>query len=344
MSNSALITLNPSWFRTLGRLNRLYIARNDISDFQSGIFSSLTSLQQLVFYNNRIVDIRGDSFGPAASSLTMLYGSNNQINSIDISILDQARDMNDILLNGNQCTNLVHRDIRGNQELTRQLLADCSANFQANPQLSCEYDRMITGRIYWCRMTAVDPTGRNLFQEVAGNHLPGGSDDAVMYVQVLNQNTRTVPAVICRQFPSMQILDLLSSSIADLREDSFHGCSFLRDLTVMGNRIRRIPAQAFSGASNHLHELVLVNNGIEEVSVYAFVGLELQLLDLSHNRIDRYDPYAYSHVGSTLTVLRLTGNRIQSLPSHAFDNLEVLFDLELNGNQLLTIPHNTFIR
>lgn len=334
--------LNAQWFRTLANLTRLYIARNELTEFPANIFNSLPNLQEIFFYENMIVELRAESFGAALPSIHLLYGSRNQINSFDDAILDGANELDSILFADNLCANFNLIGVRGDLEIARQNLQGCTANFQLQTDVSCLYDRMITGRIYWCQMTAINPTGVSV-DNIAGDHLQGGTDDSVMYVQVDSQNTRVIPAALCRQFESMELLDLLNSNIFEITSDVFRGCTFLRELFIMGNSIRSLPAQAFSGAMN-LFVLVLANNQIEQISPFAFEGTQLHELDLSHNRITEFSPLTFSIVGRTLRILRLTDNSIQSIPQFAFDGLPNLQDLELNGNQITRIPHNAFFR
>ncbi|KAL7015051.1 hypothetical protein ACKWTF_016263 [Chironomus riparius] len=333
--------LNPAWFAGLSNLIHLSIASNELTNFPVNIFDSLTSLEDLYFYNNRIVDIRADSFGASLPAIRTLYGSNNAINVFDPDILNRGIQLSSLLFYANLCTQLNIFDVRGDPELVLQHLSRCTANFAAAPRLACTYDRLITGRIYWCDLSVVNPSGRDDFERIEGNHLPGSNDDQVMYISSENQNTRVFPSIICRQFPSLQILDIITNDITELTDQTFGNCRFLREIILMGNNIRTIPNRAFTGVPNLL-ELYLDNNNIETIGSTAFAGTQIQLLDLSINGIREFVPATYAAIGASLRILRLTDNRLEQLPENAFAGLPHLQDLELNHNHFFTLPAHVF--
>ncbi|KAL7015049.1 hypothetical protein ACKWTF_016261 [Chironomus riparius] len=341
LSYCDLMELNPQWFRTLTNLTILSINRNGITELPENIFNALTRLDQLFFYENQIVNIRAESFGASLPSIGLLYGPQNLINSFDPEMLDRGTSLDILNFANNLCANFNQQGVRGDLDLARQNLAECTTNYAAPLTASCEYDRMITGRIYWCRMTLSNPLGRNDITTIEGDHLPASNDDQVALVEISGQNTRIIPSVMCRQFRSMQILEIIDSNLHEINEDGFQGCGFLRELTIMNNRIRSIPARAFVAATN-LQVLVLASNGIEDISPYAFAQTNIQVLDLTHNNIGRFDPFTYTPIAGSLRILRLTDNNIRAIPENAFDRLSNLVDLELNGNQIPSIPHNAF--
>lgn len=274
-------------------------------------------------------------------TIRTLYGSSNIINVFDPEILNRGTQLSSLLFYANLCTQLNIFDVRGNPELVRQQLSTCTDNFAAETRIACRYDRLITGRIYWCDLTVVNPSGRDDFERVEGNHLPGSNDDQVMYISSENQNTRVFPSVICNQFPSLQILDIINNNITELSDHTFGRCRFLREIILMGGNIRRIPDRAFTGSPNLL-QLYLDNNGIRTISGTAFAGTQIQLLDLSMNEIHEFIPATYAAIGASLRILRLTDNRLESLPENAFATLNHLEDLELNHNHFFTLPLHIF--
>jgi len=298
-------------------------------------------LDQIFFYENLIVNLRAESFGASLPSIGLLYGSRNLINSFDADILDRGTNLDILNLRDNLCADFNQQGVRGDLDLVRQRLDECTTNYAAPLEASCVYDRMITGRIYWCSMTLTNPLGRNDINNIEGEHLPASNNDQVALVELNGQNTRTIPSIICRQFRSMQILEIMNSNLHEINQDGFQGCGFLRELTIMNNRIRSIPTQAFAFATN-LQVLTLASNGIETISPYAFAQSQIQVLDLTHNNIGRFDPFTYAPIAGSLRILRLTDNNIRAIPENAFDRLSNLVDLELNGNQIPSIPHNAF--
>lgn len=263
------------------------------------------------------------------------------MNVFDPAILDGGSQLSSLLFINNLCTRANIFDVRGDLAATRAALSNCTSNFELEPTLSCTYDRMITGRIYWCQLTAVNPAGLDNFERVGGNHLPGGNDDAVMYISAQNQNTRVIPSVICQQFQSLQILDMINNQLDEITDQTFRGCAFLTELMILRNNIRRIPNRAFSSARN-LHTLFLDANRIEFIERAAFEGTRIELLDLTMNEIHRFEREVFLPIASTLRILRLNDNKLEMLPPNAFHGLDNLIDLELNHNHFFSLPTGVF--
>lgn len=158
----------------------------------------------------------------------------------------------------------------------------------------------------------------------------------------MNQITRIVPTIICRQFENLNMLLITTSRLTFINSNSFEGCNNLEILLLNFNHITEIPDGTFS-STPRLAVMQIVSNGIERIGNSAFVGSSLQFLDLSDNNLREFNSIPYEGVNSTLADLMLPINHFTSLPQNAFVNLRNLIVLQLNFNEFNdNIPPFTF--
>jgi hypothetical protein len=140
-----------------------------------------------------------------------------------------------------------------------------------------------------------NPTGRDDFERIAGEHLAGANDNTVSYVIAEHQSSLVLPSVICRQFGGLVTLDLVFNNISEVNEDTFRYCGFLQDLLLMSSQIRHIPNRTFQNARN-LRRLYLDVNGIETIGTQAFSGefSGAMVLDLNIPNFRSFDPWYLS--------------------------------------------------
>lgn len=110
--------------------------------------------------------------------------------------------------------------------------------------ISCSYGRQPSNQAYTCTLTINNPTGSE-FDTIPGQHLTGLGNQDVINLIANFQNTRNIPAVICRQFPNLVSINMELNQISDLNENSFVGCGALLDLTLANNNIGSVPSNSF---------------------------------------------------------------------------------------------------
>ncbi|KAG5666388.1 hypothetical protein PVAND_014417 [Polypedilum vanderplanki] len=340
LSNCGLQELQIEWFSNLRNLQNLYIASNSLKEFPATIFDSLENLLQIFFYDNQIVELNSNSFGASLENLTLLYGTSNEINSIDNKILTRGISLQNLLFTNNLCTQNNFYNVANNIEIVREALSRCIENFEIEPRLECHYELNEFDGTYSCALTAINPVGREI-ETINGQHITGNNDDDVTFVFADFTNTLTIPSALCSQFSNLNHLEFLGSFVNTLSYSSFINCRSLTSFTAVANNISIVPPLVFDGARN-LSILILSSNRIHRLSANAFYGTQISQLDLAHNQLEEFDVTAFSVIGNTLRSLRLTDNMIQHLPIGAFESTPNLIELDLSHNHLYTVPSDIF--
>jgi Leucine-rich repeat (LRR) protein len=118
--------------------------------------------------------------------------------------------------------------------------------------------------------------GNDATEVIGGEHAEGLTNTDVLVIESYNQNIRTVPSVLCRQFPNLNHIRLNFNNIQTFRESSFSGCTNLRELIVEANPIYILPAGLF--ASNaaletlwlDMNRIYSIENGMSINYLYIF--------------------------------------------------------------------------
>lgn len=142
MANCGLTELHHTWFFTNVNLRQIYVQHNNLPEFQDGVFHNLTSLELLYFYNNQITELKAISFGNSIPTLRILNGPENIINAIDQTLIEDAVNLEYLMLNSNVCVNNSFFDVRNNLDAVREELRTCFDNFANQSEL----DELIEAR------------------------------------------------------------------------------------------------------------------------------------------------------------------------------------------------------
>jgi Leucine-rich repeat (LRR) protein len=340
LGSANLRNLNANWFATLGNLRSLYLPSNSIFELPRHVFNSLPNLSNLYIYSNNLRDLDTDAFGAAVSSIETIYASYNEIAGIDPTFLDSATSLSTLMLSQNNCTQENFFEIQTNREEVRNALGTCFANY-VGETISCEYFMSEDGD-YACLMSINNPIGRDAFANVPGQHLDGRSNDDVKIIDIIFQNTRNIPSIICQQFPNVEYFIAMGNNIDVITTRSFAGCRELEYLNLFNNHIVHIPALTFVNNTD-LEELELGMNRIETLHPLSLEGTSLEYIDLAMNRINVFDPTWFEAVNDTLHSLDLLSNGISRLSEDAFRTVRNLETLVLSSNPLTNIPGNAFL-
>lgn len=128
----------------------------------------------------------------------------------------------------------------------------------------------------------------------------------------------------------LKTLDLGYSKIKIIRVKAFSKMKHLKDLTLLGNKLRRIHDYTFEGL--HLNILNLAENKGLSFSSFAFSGMTVKTLLLSGCRIMSLNPNVFKPISSSLNELNLENNRIKQLDSGFLDLFREIKRIELRRN------------
>ncbi|CAH1733773.1 unnamed protein product [Chironomus riparius] len=198
----------------------------------------------------------------------------------------------------------------------------------------------ITG--YMCKLD-LDIKGDRV-NDVGGYHEGGEHDNQVDIIKVLPDfysYLTSFPETFCKRFKKLEIIDMSSTEIATIEDNSLSLCKDLRILQFYMNKIEIIPEKLLA-ENTKLLRLYITFNSIKTLPENLLNGLkELKILDLSYNKIDNL-PENILRGLADLKDLNLEGNQIEDLGENLFDSLENLETLNLNSNEIFDLPAGIF--
>ncbi|XP_070497677.1 uncharacterized protein [Chironomus tepperi] len=204
-----------------------------------------------------------------------------------------------------------------------------------NSELFCNFREFFdTSSIYTCELLPTAGVG----------HLPGKTDNNVQSFKFDGFNSAElfdIEMPFCENYKNLEIITLISASIADLSDNVFMDCEKLKFLSLASNEIDEIPERLFVGNSK-LTTLSLEQNQLTELPENVFSSLkDLSDLNLSKNQIENLPDNIFAALVN-LRVLKLSSNKIQSLKPVWFLKLVKLEYLDMSDNLIPSIPDKSF--
>lgn len=338
MANCQLSRLNGVMFYDFVNMHTLRLNDNEIEMLPEGAFHNMTSLEVLYIGNNRLGFLNATQFGGSMSSIRIINAPSNRINAVDRNILQNSPNLNNLLLPGNICIDDSFNYVQDELDAVMDALRICFDNFDVEPEIECTYDVTVNDE-YRCDARIHNPVDED-FQTIVGQHATGRSDDDVQLVSVLQQNTKTFPAVICRQFRDIREIFVMESRLEFLEAPAFENCRTLEQIYITQNNIRTIPARLFINSPN-LFYVSLATNRINQVHPDSFVGTVVEYLDFGNNRLTSINPQWFAPISQTLDMIDFFGNLLTRVPDRTFSALSNLEFLML-GNNHVEFDNNPF--
>ncbi|XP_004854229.1 leucine-rich repeats and immunoglobulin-like domains protein 1 isoform X4 [Heterocephalus glaber] len=196
------------------------------------------------------------------------------------------------------------------------------------------------------KLSEIDPAGfedlPNLQEVYLNNNeltaIPslGAASTHVISLFLQHNKIRSLEGSHLKAYLSVEVLDLSSNNITEIRSTCFpHGLR-IRELNLASNRIGTLELGAFDGLSRSLLTLRLSKNRITQLPVKAFKLPRLTQLDLNRNRIRLIEGLTFQGLDS-LEVLKLQRNNISKLTDGAFWGLSKMHVLHLEYNSLVEV-------
>uniref|UniRef100_A0A3Q2E6N5 Leucine-rich repeats and immunoglobulin-like domains 3 n=1 Tax=Cyprinodon variegatus TaxID=28743 RepID=A0A3Q2E6N5_CYPVA len=294
-------------------------ANNRIGGISEEQLRSFSSLQTLDFSNNKIVEIKMDSF-PALPLRNFLC--NNRISSLELGWAANLAGTLQVL------------------ELSHNRISSIPARLFQLPNLQHDLSRNQIRRVEGLTFQDL-PTLRSL--KLQRNRLSGLMDGAFfglsnMEVQLGFNNLTEVSKGWLYGLEALQQLHLEHNAISRIQPDTWRCCQKLsKDLS--SNHLSRLEESSFDGLSL-LDQLHVGNNRVSFIAGGAFRGLPNLQMDLQNNEIswtieDMNGPFSALEKMKTF----LQGNQIRSVTKKSFSGLD---ELDLSNNGIMSIQANAF--
>lgn len=122
--------------------------------------------------------------------------------------------------------------------------------------LNCKFESRtqvwyLTGSYYTCTVLNYDAFCENKeVTAVSGTHLTGKTNDHVLQVDFLEQNSECVPSKLYLFFKNLEYFSLRASFVSELHENDLEGLTKLKMLDMYGNFIETVPANFFVPTPN----------------------------------------------------------------------------------------------
>lgn len=280
-------------FTRYSNLLRVNLQYNQLETIHPKAFERLSKLEELYLGHNLLSNIPAGTLQPLRR-LTVLYGNNNVIKKVTPELFANL-------------DNLVKLRLDGNSIETLQ-----DSVFKSLPNL--RYLHLESNKLQNIHKNAFHELTNLRFLNLAHNK------------QTSVRNTFTFS-----QLRALTTLLLSENEIQYVGNYVFQNLKKLSKLSLSNNRISRLNSGALRGLSS-LKQLLIDGNELEEIPAGLLDSLErIEELDFSHNKISSVDSLAFSQL-KHLRVLKLKNNVLTSLSGEIFALNNVLYDLDLHGN------------
>ncbi|KAL9696305.1 hypothetical protein quinque_015590 [Culex quinquefasciatus] len=162
-------------------------------------------------------------------------------------------------------------------------------------------------------------------------------------LSIVNGKLTQVPTKALAGLKKLMVLDFELNEISAIEEYAFYGLHLVK-LNMKGNRLERIPENAFSGLEDSLAELDLSENRLKQFPTGALKRLEnLRSVRLSMNEINSLEQDdSYTRFGS-LVFLDLSLNNFVELYSDVFNPFPYVKTLSLYNNFIELVHRDSFV-
>lgn len=280
-------------FTRYSKLVRLNLQYNQIKNIQPKAFEKLSQLEELYLGHNLLTNITPGTL-QRLRKLTILYGNQNHIKKIIPELFDHLDNLVKLRLDGNSI----------------EVLQD--SVFKSLTSL--HYLHLESNKLQHIHKNAFSKLTNLRFLNLAHN-----------------KQSAVRNALTFSQLRALTTLILSENEIQHVGNNVFQHLKKLSRLSLSNNRISRLDRGALKGLSS-LRELLIDGNELEEIPAGLLDSLErIEELDFSRNHISSVDSLAFSQL-KHLKVLKLKNNMLTSLSGDIFALNNVLYDLDLHGN------------
>ena len=341
LSNNALTDSSLATVVQLSQLQQLRLAGNFISNLSAADWSLLAnSLSVLSLSNNRLTSLNQID---KLWSLTQLNVDNNLIDSIPDATFQTLYDLDVVSLRGNRLTTIgqysldgleqkcTHLDLSSNfieyvhpkafnrlKNIKRLNLSNNAIKELAMPPIMDQLSELLLSNNRLTRF----PDGLRHLHAIAvlslyNNRIESmppldiGNEFGVRLVDLSHNRLRNIDQV--RFVGLINSINISGNQLADIGADVLADTSFIGELNLSDNALRRLPA-AVTLAVDHIARLYADRCSLTSLDNWVFAGSLIEL-SLSGNRLTEIPPVVVSAVRDSLQRLDVRGNLLSTLGS-----------------------------
>lgn len=319
----------------------LDLQKNQITELSNHPFSKLRLLRILNLGFNSLSQINYNDFNGLVN-LRTLDISFNRINTIHKNSFRNLNKISDIVVRGNELTNIdgIFTDMNGLVRLdlsNNQIDTISSESFRNMTNL--RYLMLGSNRITSIEVKAFNDNSLITFISLTGNPVIDVDglfikNNVLSFIELTNCSLETFPKGLP---PMTRFLYLDQNNIRSITKKEIEPVESLVNLFISENEIQFIERDAFTGLKS-LQELWINFNGITEVPI---PPINAKKLHIDNNNIAhvKKDDFQF---GSKLETLSIKNNQISVINAETFENLTNLMSLYLGGNNINVLPDNAF--
>ena len=351
---SILLDVDPKGFDKLHSLESLNLVHNNLWSLPKDALCNLPYLQRLNVSENHLLEIAdlGTSNQHGCEiPLQELDISNNFLTSLPSNALQQASRLKSLLMRGNRLSII---DDNALQYLISLEEIDFSDNQLAAlpPKIFTESQHLRKLLLKNNSLTLLTPELfkglKNLtlldlsYNSISTHLLSPDTFQGLQSLEILdlshNKLTR-IEEFTFSSLSSLQVLNLAHNQIHSISPRAFMSNTRLKILVLSHNEINQLNDETFQELGS-LESLSLDNNNLEEINITSSLP-SLTDLALQNNNITRIPEFIRE--SSNIRTIDIGDNLIGTIDSKSgFRQLQNLYGLRLEGNQIKSIPNDTF--
>lgn len=262
LSENRLVRLSGLSFHALTLLKKLSLARNRLTDLPAGLFSGLSSLQELDLSANKLHVISHTTFKDLAD-LRNLSLRHNRLETLDAGSFLECKQLESLDLTGNQLVELRPGCFYGLASIGEILLADNKITVvdehvwqQVSTVRTIDLSRNNLGRLSVKTFGALKRVQTLLLANNNLLYIENQALDGLTELERLDLSSNRLSDALLSssqgvfsRLAQLKVLDLRNNSINSLQRKLFHGLTELQRVFLDGNPITTVERDAFGGLS-----------------------------------------------------------------------------------------------
>lgn len=315
LSGNLLRVVPKNAFRTMTRLQWLYLHDNSIDIIELRSMSALSKIEHINMRNNRLRSL--ENWMPNSKELSDINLQGNLIETLNPDFLKNSANLKTLQLSNNKISEIESRTFANNRKLQELNLSNNLLN-----QFPEAFENLQ-------ELKFLDISHNNIrdLQPFALSSLP-----SLKELRMSNNKLSEVPQNTFKDLLNLEFLDLNDNQVEKISSGAFRSLPSLIAIRLSKNKLVKLPEETFIDLPE-LQSAELQHNRIFEIPENAFINVpHLTLLNLSNNEIVGVEKSGIRELKS-LEVLDLSHNKVSWVEARSFYGMEWL--VELKVRQLL---------